>query len=74
MYFDKIKQDADGIVEAGFILNNLVDEKSKLENDASSKKDGIKLLDERINNVKLHIKFFLDDLSENLRKEGDMIK
>lgn len=74
MYFDKIKQDADGIVEAGFILNNLADEKSRLENDGKSKKDEIKALDDRINNVKLHIRFFLDDISENLRKEEDSTK
>lgn len=57
MYFDKIKQDADAIIEAGFRLNNLAAEKSKQD------------LDERINQVKQHIKKILDDIEINAKKQ-----
>lgn len=57
MYFDKIKQDADAIVEAGFRLNNLAAGKSKQD------------LDESINQVKRHIKKILDDIEINAKKQ-----
>lgn len=70
MYFEKIKQDANSIVEAGFVLDNLVAEKSKLENSSSPSKDSeIAALEKKMNAVKSHIKKFLENMQINLKKQ-----
>jgi len=66
MFFDKIKQDADAIVEAGFLLNNLQAEKSKNGKTAE--------LDKKITELKSRINKMLYVLKASINKQESMLK
>ena len=68
MFFDKIKQDAEAIVEAGFLLNNLHAAKSKAGNGKAAE------LDKKINELKSRINKMLHNLKASINKQESMLK
>lgn len=69
MYFEKIKQDADSIVEASFALKNAMAEKEKLMSAKKVSKDEIAKINEKISLMKKNIAALLADINANLGKQ-----
>ena len=67
MTFERIKQDANSIVELGFALNNLAADKSNAEEKGDKAK--VRALDIKINEVKLQIRNFLISITNSLKKQ-----
>lgn len=69
MYFEKVKQDADSIVEASFALKNAMAEKEKLMSAKKVSKDEIAKINEKISLMKKSIAALLADINANLGKQ-----